>query len=43
MILLLLAFWLAELNGLDAPGPDREYAEKLELFGQLVGVWNVGR
>ena len=41
MILLLLAFWVAELNGLDAPGPYPKYAEKLELFGQLVSVWNV--
>ena len=41
MILLLLAFWVAELNGLDAPGAYPKYAEKLELFGQLVSVWNV--
>jgi hypothetical protein len=41
MILLLLAFSVGEVKGLDASGPYSEYAEKLELFGQLVGDWNV--
>jgi len=42
MILLLLVFLVAELNGLDASGPYPAYAEKLELFGQLVGDYPVG-
>ena len=41
MILLLLAFSVGEVKGLDASGPYPAYAEKLELFGQLVGDWDV--
>jgi hypothetical protein len=31
----------AMLALLDAPGPDPEYADQLDLYGQLVGSWDI--